>query len=256
MVQTAERISHIEESDNVIFQRSVFAYHEAAKLVKGKLLEIGTGMGYGIEHLMPVVDQYFAVDKYNSAAIEENKDNPKFQFHQMTVPPLKGIDDESMDFIVTFQVIEHIKKDHLFVEEAHRVLKKGGKLILTTPNNKMSLTRNPWHIREYTVEQLKGLLLKNFSEVDALGVFGNEKTMEYYEENKKSVKKYTRFDIFNLQYILPRQLLQIPYDVLNRMNRKKLLEENTDKVRDISATDYHLAPANDTCFDLFYVATK
>ena len=37
--------------------------------------------------------------------------------------------------------------------------------------------------------------------------------------------KITRFDIFNLQYILPRWMLQIPYDILNRLNRKKLKYE-------------------------------
>ena len=49
LIQTAERISHAEASDHVIFQRSIFAYHEAAKIVRQTLLEIGTGMGYGME---------------------------------------------------------------------------------------------------------------------------------------------------------------------------------------------------------------
>lgn len=49
LIQTAERVSHIDASDNYVFQRSLFAYAEAAKLVHGKVLEIGTGSGYGIE---------------------------------------------------------------------------------------------------------------------------------------------------------------------------------------------------------------
>ena len=47
----------------------------------------------------------------------------------MNVPPLK-FDDNSIDFVVTFQVIEHIKDDEKFIQEIHRVLKPGGKLIL------------------------------------------------------------------------------------------------------------------------------
>ena len=132
----------------------------------------------------------------------------------------------SFDFVITFQVIEHIINDEDFVREIHRVLKKGGKLILTTPNKKMSITRNPWHIREYTIEELQVLLKKYFAAVDANGVFGNEKIMEYYRKNKESVARITRFDIFDLQHRLPRQLLQIPYDILNRLNRKKLLNKN------------------------------
>ena len=80
--------------------------------------------------------------------------------------------------------------------------------------------------------------------------------MEYYNKNKASVHKITRFDVFNLQYVLPRQLLQIPYDLLNRMNRKKLLQNNTGLVSDIKMEDYTVQAADDQCFDWFYVATK
>jgi len=170
----------------------------------------------------------------------------------MTVPPLTGLPDNHFDFVVSFQVIEHIKNDVQYVKEIHRVLKKGGKFIVTTPNKKMSLTRNPWHIREYLIDELKDLLSVDFSTVDARGVFGNEEVMKYYEENKKSVKKITRFDIFNLQYNMPRWILQIPYDILNRMNRNNL----SDKGADIKMEDYSVIPAKEGCIDLFYISEK
>ena len=96
----------------------------------------------------------------------------------------------------------------------------------------------------------------HFADVTALGVFGNESIMDYYEKNKDSVKKITRFDIFNLQYRLPRQLLQIPYDILNRMNRKKLLKQNESLTTGITYEDYFIKDADDKCFDLFYIGTK
>ena len=65
-----------------------------------------------------------------------------------------------------------------------------------------------------------------------------------------------RFDIFNLQYRLPRRLLQIPYDILNRMNRKKLLKQNENLTTGITHKDYFIKDADDTCFDLFYIAQK
>ena len=92
--------------------------------------------------------------------------------------------------------------------------------------------------------------------VKRLGVFGKEKILEYYYQNKKSVEKITRFDLFNLQYILPRQLLKIPYDIANRLNRKKLLKDNTSLVSEISMNDYYLDKTTDKCFDLFYIAEK
>jgi len=256
MVQTAERISQYETSDKVIFERSVFAYIEAAKLASGHLLEIGCGMGYGIETLLPCVTNYTALDKFISEPVKQFSDKEEFNFIQTKIPPLSDIESNSIDTVVSFQVIEHIKNDKYFTEEIFRVLKPGGKALLTTPNKKMSLTRNPWHIREYTVGGLQLLFERNFNKINIFGVYGNDKVDNYYLQNKESVKRITRFDIFNFQYLLPRFLLQIPYDILNRINRNKLLSNNNELVKDISHSDYHLKPADDNCYDLFIVVEK
>jgi len=254
-MQTAERVSHTDLSDNYVFQRSQLAYYEAKKIVSGDVLEIGSGQGYGINIIASKTNRYVAIDKY-STEINQPKDAPKIEFLNINVPPLSGLKDDSFDFVVSFQVIEHIKKDKDLVEEVCRILKPGGKFIVSTPNIKMSLTRNPWHIREYTVDEFEKLLQGPFKKVDKKGVFGNEKIMNYYQENKKGVEKITKFDIFNLQYILPRQLLQIPYDILNRRNRKKILANNNELVSNIKMDDYYIDQATDSCFDLFYIAEK
>ena len=127
---------------------------------------------------------------------------------------------------------------------------------MTTPNAPMSLTRNPWHVREYTAEQLQILLGHEFRSVETLGVAGNGKVMDYYEQNRRSVARITRFDILDLQHRLPRWMLQIPYDILNRMNRRKLLRENTGLTTSIRMDDYRIEPVGDGCFDLFYIAVK
>lgn len=250
---SAERIS-TDIADNYVFQRSLLAYIEAAKRVNGKVLELGTGAGYGIQHIAASADSFSTVDKTDTKIDFEQY--PNVEFHQMTLPSLTKFDDGSFDFVISFQVIEHVDEDDEFIKEASRVLRPGGKLIITTPNKDMSITRNPWHVREYTIEEFKTLLKPHFSGVEPLGVFGNEKIMAYYENNKASVEKITRFDIFNLQYNLPRQVLQIPFDILNRMNRKKLLKEDSQLVSSIRMEDYFVKAAGPKCFDLFYVATK
>ena len=55
---------------------------------------------------------------------------------------------------------------------------------------------------------------------------------------------------------MPRRLLQLPYDILNRINRRKLLKANTDLTSSIRMEDYRICPVSDDCFDLFYVAEK
>ncbi len=253
--QTAERVSRTDLSDNYVFQRSILAYVEAAKRISGDVLEIGTGSGYGVDIIAPHCDTFITIDKHRSPVVDHIKQE-NVTFLEMKVPPLQQIEDESVDYVVSFQVIEHIPKDQALVKEIHRILRKGGEFIVSTPNRKMSLTRNPWHVREYTIEEFKKLLSEDFPHVEALGVSGNEKIMQYYEKNKKSVERITRFDIFNLQYRLPRFVLQIPYDILNRINRRKLLKNNTSLVSDISMDDYRIEKAHDRCFDLFYIARK
>ena len=241
-INTAERVS-AEASDNFVFQRSLLAYHASAERIAGDVLEIGTGSGYGIEVVAPRARRFVTVDKHVPAP--ELLQLPNVEFRQAEVPPL-DFPDGSFDCVISFQVIEHIRRDGDFVCEIARVLRPGGRFIVTTPNAPMSLTRNPWHVREYTAEELRKLLAGSFSTVETLGVFGDEKVMDYYEENRRSVRRITRFDV----------LVQLPYDLLNRLNRRKLLRQNTDLTTSIRMDDYRIGPVGADCFDLFYIATK
>lgn len=255
-IYTTEITSESITSDNPIHQRLLKAYFAALPYIKGDLLEIGCGEGRGIAILKEKVNQYTAIDKHQKIIEDLQHKYPDVELMQKIIPPLDGIKDNSFDTVVAFQVIEHIKNDKLFLQEIHRVLKPGGQAIITTPNIKMTLTRNPWHIREYTAEQLQDLSSSIFTEVNAKGITGNEKVMQYYEMNKRSVQKITRFDILNLQYGLPRFILKIPYDLLNRINRNKLQETDNSLVKQITHHDYPLSENPDKSLDLFYILQK
>jgi hypothetical protein len=136
------------------------------------------------------------------------------------------------------------------------VLKPGGIGMLTTPNRKMSLSRNPWHVREYLAPELEKLARKYFADVTMKGITGNEKVMKYYEENKRSVERITRFDVLNLQYRLPSSVLRIPYELLNRWNRNKLRSGNSSLVMDISHEDYVVTPEANNALDLLLIVRK
>ena len=120
----------------------------------------------------------------------------------------------------------------------------------------MSITRSPWHTREYTPDQMGEILRSSFDNYELKGVFGNKKVMDYYNKNKEAVRKITRFDILNMQYWLPRWMLEIPYDILNRFNRQNLQDDNEEMVNTVVYTDYSISESNNECLDHFCIATK
>jgi ubiquinone/menaquinone biosynthesis C-methylase UbiE len=253
---TTEITSNTLRSDNPLHQRLLAAYQYATGLVSGNLLEVGCGVGRGTELLMEAADGYTAVDKNEQLIGNLSSKYPEANFIAANIPPFSDFPDNSFDTVVSFQVIEHIQNDAKFIEEIYRVLKKDGVALISTPNIKLSLTRNPWHIREYTAKQLEKLCLRYFVKVDCKGVVGNEKVMAYHEKNRKSVRKITRFDVFNLQYRLPASILRIPYDLLNRINRNKLDKANSELVSDIQWTDYPLIDQAEEALDLFFILRK
>ena len=98
---------------------------------------------YGIRVVAPHTRRFVTIDKHRPTNLSElTQEAPNIEFREATVPPLP-FNDGTFDFVISFQVIEHIKQDTEFVREVHRVLRPSGKFIVTTPNAPMSLTRNP-----------------------------------------------------------------------------------------------------------------
>ena len=255
-IYTTEITSDKIVSDNPLHHRLLSAYVFAEKYINGDVLELGCGEGRGIDIILKKSKSFTAIDKISEVTERLSIKYPKENFISSSFPPLINIEDNSFDTIVTFQVIEHINNDNLFVEEIYRILRPGGKALISTPNIEMTLTRNPWHIREYTSRQLQDLTSKFFNKITMKGIAGNDKIKKYYEENKKSVSKFKRLDILNLEKHLPNFLYKIPYEFLNRINRNKLEADDRSLVSSISTNDYLLEDDNPRNLDLFLILEK
>lgn len=253
---TTEITSENIPSDNPIHQRLFKAYVAAEGYIKGEVLEVGCGEGRGVEILIKQATQLTAVDKLESALQVLRERFPATTFKRMDLPPFAGLSDNAFDCVVSFQVIEHIEDDVFFLKEIYRVLKPGGVALLTTPNRKQSLSRNPWHIREYLSSELELLASGIFKSVEMKGITGNEKVMAYHEKNKKSVDRIMRWDILNLQHRLPAWVLRTPYELLNRMNRNTLKKNNDHLVSEISESDYMVTEDATNALDLFLIVRK
>lgn len=256
MLFSTEVTSSKIKSDNPLFQRTLKAYHLVAPHIHGNVLEIGCGEGYGVEFLYKNAAQLTLIDKSPYTAELINNKYPNTTIIQKKIPPLTQLKSNSFDVVVSFQVIEHIKDATLYLQEIHRVLKPNGKAYISTPNALKTIARNPWHYKEYTFEDLEVLFKNTFEQYTIQGIQGNAKTTAYYEKSKKSVARFLRYDIFKLEHKIPSWLLQIPYEITNRMNRKKLLNKNSDLVNSITLEDYSLTEHSEATLDFFCTLVK
>jgi len=252
MSGTAERVGYTSAADNYVFNRQLRAYEITKPQIGGKILEVGSGMGYGIKELAPLAEEYIALDKYETEI--DQKFYPNVQFVQEVIPPFASFENDSFDFVVCFQVIEHIKEDAEVIAEIKRVLKPCGKLFMTTPNIKTTLTRNPWHVREYTTSEFDSLIGGSFQKFDLKGIYGDDVVMQYYNEHKASLQKFLKYDVLNLQYKLPNWMLRLPYDFLDRMNRNKSHDANPGLLAKINSESFYLDDVSDQCLDFYVIA--
>jgi len=251
--------AHHDEANNVTYQRCQFAYEFAKPIITGKkVLDVGCGLAYGTALMAEQASSITGID-YDQATVEDNKNRyvsiKNLDFKQGVIPPLP-FDDGSFDIITAFQFIEHIEPRKEFIKECLRVLKPGGSLLVTTPNVKKSLARNPFHVHEYTFEEMKKEVSSFTNNFELKGLNGNETVNKYYAENGKFVRMILRFDIFKMHRWLPSAWLSKPYNLITSMMRNKL-KEKVDQTTHITTADFMLQNQSlDDCWDIYLIARK
>jgi SAM-dependent methyltransferase len=78
--------------------------------------------------------------------------------------------------VVSLQVVEHLWDQGLFLRECRRVLRPGGRIMVSTPNRLTfspgrDTPLNPFHTRELSPDELAGLVCAaGFTDVELLGL--------------------------------------------------------------------------------------
>ena len=260
MAGTRERPS-FEEANNVTVKRCFFAYEYARNFIENKnVADIGCGPAYGSSDMAKYAVNVTGVD-YSQDTIDDNAKQhasvSNLKFVQSVVPPI-NLPDASMDVVTAFQFIEHIHDQSGFIKDVYRVLKPGGYFLCTTPNAKMSIARNPFHIHEMSFDEMhkEASIVFGSTGFELMGLQGNEKVNRYYEENSKWVKRIMKWDILGLHKILPASLLIKPYNWITTLMRDKLKEKN-DNTLEIDTKDFFLQKDNlDNTWDIYLIAKK
>ncbi len=145
------------------------------------VLDVGCGSGHGSNNLARKFKRVCGVD-VSEGAIKYAKEN--WQEKNIDFVVGSGINipfpRDTFDVVVAFEVFEHIEKWESFLQEIKRVLKKDGKLYISTPNKDIyspgtAKPINPHHFFEMTESEFK----KAISDVFEINHFFGQRTPIY-----------------------------------------------------------------------------
>lgn len=145
-------------------------YAFALQHVNGKkVLDAACGEGFGAALLSGKAASVLAVD-IDAASIEHARRRygmaANVSFLQADVSLLDNLPDGSFDVITSFETLEHLKDHDRMLAGFHRLLKKDGLLLISTPDRKnysdATGVVNPHHVRELYFDEFSDLLDRHF----------------------------------------------------------------------------------------------
>jgi ubiquinone/menaquinone biosynthesis C-methylase UbiE len=151
--------------------RTCHRYHWAAKLCGGKdVLEVACGSGPGLRTLEAVSRKVVAGD-ISPGLVEmarshsgSNVDLHVFDASSMPFP------QETFDVVIIFEAIYYLPSFESFLEEAKRVLRKGGSLLISTANKDLfDFTPSPYSSDYFGTKELLEALEKSGFEANLYG---------------------------------------------------------------------------------------
>jgi SAM-dependent methyltransferase len=154
------------------------------------------------------------VDKWIFADIEE-KHHPDIL---LDIANMHMIDDESIDIVSAMEVFEHVEKIEKGISECYRVLRKGGKLILSAPFL-YPVHADPFDFQRWTLVKWKKELTGIGFNIETIKINGRFFTVT------NSFKKDL---ILSLPLILRHiAYLYLPiFDLINKLDNTKMIKNH------------------------------
>ncbi|TIH17295.1 methyltransferase domain-containing protein [Marinifilum sp. JC120] len=135
------------------------------------VLDCACGPGYGSRMLAHKAQKVIATDldieTVRLASSGKYFDNITFQTGDATS---LSFEDNSFDAVTSFETVEHVNPAPFF-KEMERVLKPGGLLILSTPQNSLGhIPVNSQHLHEFSLQEISGLCSEHFEIMQTTGI--------------------------------------------------------------------------------------
>ena len=207
-----EQVRSVEEL--IIHLMHLYAYSLVRTYANpgDKVLEVGFGEGYGSGIVRDWVREYHGVDVSAEAVAHAASKyaDPHVAFHHYAGRALPFAENE-FDLVISFQVIEHVADVPAYLREIRRVSRRGATLLIVTPNRNHRLDENerPWnryHVREFSPQELQGMLEQEFAEVELYGIHGSPFIDEVEKARVKRARRLAHLDPLGLRYRLPEDL--------------------------------------------------
>lgn len=135
--------------------------------IQGKVLDLGCGLGGFLPSLKSLgFDVYGAEMDFDSVLYCIKRGFPQCAQTDSSALPFA---DDSFDLVTMFDAIEHIEDDHQTMAEVARVLKPGGKVIISVPAYQFLYTNNDrvaQHFRRYNRKSTRMLFEKACLDVE------------------------------------------------------------------------------------------
>lgn len=139
----------------------LYNYRLRMRAVRGKVEMNGQGpvleVGSGISPLLASSSDAIQSDLSFNAMKILKYDNPgcKAVVADITNIPFKS---GAFQYVICSEVIEHVDNDELALREMSRVLRKGGKLVLTFPHRQMYFGNDDLYVKHYRRYELDNIL--------------------------------------------------------------------------------------------------
>jgi SAM-dependent methyltransferase len=118
-----------------------------APLQDKTILDVGCGLGTYVERFREFSDRAYGIDIEVERVVEGGKSVPNLLAAAAEALPFA---DTSFDILVLHEVLEHVRDDRQATEEAYRLLKPGGRIVIFAPNRLYPFeTHGIWWRGEY-----------------------------------------------------------------------------------------------------------